>query len=145
MKQSGRASLLTILALVAVVIVIGLLAFARESSASIAARFMDALSAGDSKVLSEMTYLGDDTPEELRKQWDFAVNTAGKHYVFVYRIVGSNQPSEDSANVRVQVVRNAYRSGAYEEAYTIPLVKVGDEWKVDVKGISREMYPGLPR
>ena len=43
------------------------------------------------------------------------------------------------------MIHDADHPGAYEELYELPMVKVGDDWKVDVRGISREFYPGLPR
>jgi hypothetical protein len=145
MMQSGRASLLSILAILAILMVVGLLAFTKESPNSVAGRFMAALQKGDVNTLTDMSYLGSDSKEDMRKQWDFAVNKAGRYYMMMFRVVGHNQPSPNTANVRMMVVRNADKPGAYEEAFALPLIKVGDDWKVDVKAISREMYPALPR
>lgn len=144
MLQSGKASILTILALAAVLIIVGLLAFSRESIGSVGTRFMDALKAGDVATLTKMSYLGNVTEEEMAKKWDFAVNTAAPYYRFEYRVVSAKETTDKSGSVRLQVNRNIDHGGSYEEAFELPMVKVGDEWKVNVHAISREMYPALP-
>ncbi len=47
--------------------------------------------------------------------------------------------------VRMMVIRNAERDGAYEEKFELPLVKKDGKWKVEVLGLDRRLYPGLPR
>jgi hypothetical protein len=145
MKQSGRASILTIAAVVSVLLVLGMLFLGKESVTSVGDRFLQALYRGDVDTLTKMSYLGNDTEDQMRKKWDFAVNHAGKYYLFAYRITGGRQLSEDSAQVTLQYVKDAANPASYEEKYEIPLVKVGNEWKVDVKGMNRTMYPALPR
>jgi hypothetical protein len=144
MRQSGRASIVTVLAIVSVLLVVLLLAFSRESLTSVGGRFMDALQRGDVDTLTRMTYLGNKSEEQVRKEWDFTVNTAGRHYEFLYQILSARQSGSDSGVVRMHVIRNP-RQGGFEEVFNLPLVKVGDDWKVDVRGINRDMYPGLPR
>lgn len=145
MKQSGRASLI-MLATAAMVILLGMIfLFGKESLTSVGTRFMSALARGDVDTLTKMSLVGDETPEQMHKEWDFAVNTAGKHYRFFWRITSELQADERSGSVRMQITRNADTPGGYEEAFQLPLEKVNGEWKVDVRGISREMYPGLPR
>ncbi len=145
MNRSGRASLLGFTGLAAIIVVLGLVILSgRESLNTVGARFMDALARGDADTLTKMTYLGTESPEEVRKQWDFAVGTAGKYYNFTYRILGADQADEKNGSVRLAVTRDATHPGGYEQNYQLPLLKVGDEWKVDVRGISREMYPALP-
>jgi hypothetical protein len=145
MRQSGKASVITILAIAAILVVVGLLAFSRESLGSVGGRFMEALRVGDVPKLTKLSYLGSMPEEEMRKQWDFAVNHAGKYYIFGYRITSSRDVDGKSGSVSMQVLRNPDHPGAYEEAFQLPMVKVGDEWKVDVRSISRQLYPGLPR
>ena len=81
----------------------------------------------------------------MHKQWDFAIHTAGKHYVFFWRITADQLADENSGSVKLQVTRNASQPGAFEEAYALPLTKINGDWKVDVSAINREMFPGLPR
>lgn len=129
------------LAFVAVVFV---MMFSREGLGSIGGRFMTALAKHDVDTLTKMTYLGKDSPDQIKAKWDLAVNQYGKYYRFRWKITGTSQATDDSGSVRMQVSRNADSPGTYEENYQLPLVKHDGEWKVDVAGISREMFPGLP-
>ncbi len=106
---------------------------------------MDALDAGDVDTLTQMSYLDKDTEAQMREKWEFAVNTAGKYYKFRYEITAARQISEDTAQVTMQLIKDAINPSAYPEKSELPLVKVGDKWKVDVKGMSRDIYPALPR
>ncbi|AIE86150.1 hypothetical protein [Fimbriimonas ginsengisoli] len=138
-------SLVGLLAVFALAIVIAVFFFGRESLTTVGARFMNALAHGDVDTLTKMSYVGNKPPEEMRKDWEFAVNTAGKYYNFSWKITSSAQADATNASIRLQVIRNLTNPGSYEENYQLPLIKVGDEWKVDVRGINREMYPALPR
>ncbi len=106
---------------------------------------MTALSKGDVDTLTKMSLLGDKTEPEMHKEWEFAVNTAGKHYRFFWRITSELVSDENSGSVRMQISRNIDSPSTYEEAFQLPMQKVNGEWKVDVRGISREMFPALPR
>lgn len=146
MNQSGRVSLVSLLAVVAVVLLVIVVAFGQESLSTVGARFMGALARHDVDALTEMSYMGDNvSKEDIRKKWDFAVNTAGKYYRFQWKIVGTLQANDREGSVRMQVTRNSDNPGGYEENYQLPMMKIGDKWKVYVPGISREMFPGLPR
>jgi len=145
MNRSGRVSLVGLFGLIVVIVAVGILFFGRESLTTVGGRFMGALAKGDVDTLTKMTYLGNKSQEDIRKQWDFACNKAAKYYNFRWKIVAAGQADEKSGSVRMQVVRSADNPSSYEENFQLPLIKVGDEWKVDVKGISREMYPALPR
>ncbi len=145
MNRSGRVSLLGVLGLLSIVLVLGILFMSRESLTSVGGRFMSALAAGDVETLTKMTYLGKRSPDEVRKQWDFAVNKAGKYYNFRYKITASRQADANSGTVTMQIIRDADNPSSYEEKREIPLLKVGEDWKVDVANISRDVYPGLPR
>src|SRR5687768_11472836 len=122
MKQSGRASLLTVVALAAVLMVAVLLFFGKEPVGAVGARFLTALSSGDVDTLTKMSYLGNDTEAEMRKKWDFAVNTAGRYYRFAYQITSSREISNDTAQVTTQFVKNAGDPASYPEKVEIPLV-----------------------
>lgn len=145
MRRAGRVNILAIVAAVCAIAILGLFFMGRESLNSVGARFMTALAKHDVKTLSAMTFLDGSTPEEVEKQWDFAVNTAGKHYLFVWNITGATQATDTQGTVRMQVVRNAQSPSAFEEKFELPLVKVDGQWKVDVRNISRELFPALPR
>lgn len=145
MNRRGRISLLGIVGLLCALVVVSILFLGRESLTTVGNRFMAALGKGDLDTLTNMTFMGNASPEEIRKQWDFTVNTAGRYYNFQYRIVSASQANERTGSVRMQVRRNSTGPSTYEENYQLPLVKVGDQWKVDVRGISRELYPALPQ
>lgn len=146
MKRAGRASALTIVALVAVVAVMGVLvwSFLGVSPRTVASEFMTALATGDGDKLTELTYMENTTPEEIRKKWDFSLS-AGKHYLFIWKIVGDNQPDDESASIRLDITRNYASPVAYAEKYDLLLVKRPEGWKVDVRSIKPTMYPALPR
>ena len=145
MNQSGRVSVLGILGLLSFVLIATLLFLSRESLNSVGGRFMSALAKGDVDTLTKMTYLGKRSPDEIRTMWTFTTKTAGKYYNFAYRITSSQQSNATNGSVTMQIMRDADSGSAYEEKRELPLLKVGDEWKVDVANISRDIYPGLPR
>jgi hypothetical protein len=145
MKQSGRVHILTVAAIAGLIVIAVMMLFSRESLSSVGARFMTALSKGDVDTLTKMSYMGDETPDEIHKQWDFAVNTSGKHYRFIWNIVAATAADDNTGSVRLQVQRNADQPGAYDENFALPMKKQNGEWLVDVGAISHEMFPGLPR
>lgn len=106
--------------------------------------FMLALAKGDSKRLTELTYLGSQSKEQMLKKWDFATKVAAPYYRFTYRILDATQASDKVGSVRVFVTRHAEQPGSFEEHYDLPMLKEGGQWKVDVADIHRDMYPGLP-
>lgn len=145
MNRSGRVSIGGLLAVVVVAIVAAVFFLSKESLTTVGARFMNALAHGDVDTLTKLSYIGNESPDEIRKQWDYAVNKTGKYYNFSFQITGESQPDKNSGAVRMQVMRDLDNPSSYPENFQLPMIKVGDEWKVDVKGINREMYPGLPR
>lgn len=144
-KQSGRISVITILVLAGTLAIIAIFALSRESIQSVGSRFMSALSRHDVDTLTDLSYAGNQTKEEIRKKWDYAVNVAGQHYYFTWRATSSKEANADNGAVQLSVSRNANQPGSYEENFQLPMVKVNNDWKVDVTGISRDMFPGLPR
>jgi hypothetical protein len=145
MKQSGRVSLLALGSVFCVVVIALLLFFSRESPVAAGTRFMVALQHHDVDTLTKMTKMEKASDEDIRKQWDFTVNQAEKYYQFGFRIAGSGQASDTTASVKVQMIHDIDKPGAYEQLYELPMVKDGDQWKVDVRGLSREFYNCLPR
>ena len=144
MRRAGKVSLPILIAIVGVVALVFLVFFAKEGPAAAGSRFMDALARGDVDTLTKTSYADGKSPEDLRKEWEFATKVAGQHYRFKWGIVSSSVTSEDSAVVRLQVQKN-YGPGSYDENFGLTLRKIKNEWKVDPTGISPEMYPALPR
>lgn len=145
MKQSGRVSLIGLAGVAALLMIVAVLTMSKESMTSVGGRFMSALAHKDANTLTNMTYLGKRSPDEIRTEWDIALNRAGKYYNFAYQVVNGAEADKNNGAVTVMVSRNIDSGSSYEEKFQIPLVKVNDEWKVDVANISSEMYPGLPR
>ncbi len=146
MRVAGRISLVYVAAIAGVVVVSGLLLMGRESLTAVGGRFMSALAKGDVNTLTKMSYLGDKSEEDIRKQWDFAVNHAGKYYQFGWRVTATSEAEPNvSGSVRLSVARNIGSGSSYEENFQLPVIMKNGMWKVDVRGISRELYPGLPR
>lgn len=143
MRRAGRVSPLFLGVVLAAVALAILLLYGQEGPAAAGSRFMDALARGDVKTLAETSYVPGKSPEELRKAWEFTT-AAGKHYLFHWEITSSSQVNDHDATVRLAVQRN-FGPGSYDENYGLPLHKVDGKWKVDASGISREMYPALPR
>ena len=127
-------------AMISVVILMG-----RQSVTTVVAKFMSALAKHDVDTLTNMTYLNGRDKEEVRKKWDFAVNKAGKHYLFLWKITSSKNVDENNASVTLLMMRNARNVSSYEEKFDIPVVKENGEWKVDVSAISRDVFPALPQ
>jgi hypothetical protein len=148
-RQSGKVSLLA-LAFVAIIgMIIASFAFAKEDAAAVGAQFMDALARHDVDKLTELSLIEKTDPagieEEkklLRSQWDFSVNTAGKHYPFFWKITNATTATENHSTVVVQI--NKGGPNGYDEKYELSLEKSGGKWKVDVRSISKTMFPALP-
>ncbi|RYG34446.1 hypothetical protein EON81_15510 [bacterium] len=143
-RQAGRVNFIAIGAVACLLMIIAVFALGKQSPTEVGVKFMSALATGDSATLTDLTYLGETPKEEVRKEWDFATQEAGKYYRFVWKVTGYSQPSDQEASIRLQVIRNL-ESGGYEENFQLPLIKQNDKWFVDVRAISREMYPALPR
>lgn len=144
MKKAGRAFLSVLV--VAVILAAGAVFFfmAGSSPSSVANDFMVALAHGDVKQLGELSYIEGDSPQQLEDAWKVTLDR-GKYYRFFWRVKNSVQPTPDQATVTMDFQRNADQSSSYPEDYALNLVRVGGKWKVDVRQISRTMFPGLPR
>lgn len=144
-RNAGRISPLTVFGVAAVALVGVGLFVAQESVTTVGSKFMDALARGDVDRLTEMSYMSDLPKEEIRKRWEFAVHTAAPYYRFTWAIAGATETADGGGSIRLKVTRNIDAGGGYEENFQLPLVKTKEGWKVDIRSISREMYPGLPR
>jgi hypothetical protein len=151
MRNSGRVTILTVGGIMALLLVLAVVVFAKAGPDSAGVKFMDALARHDVDQLVEMTYVGEtdlqkiaDRKKKLREDWDFCVNTAGKHFIFTWKIVGYTQPKENAGAVSCKIIKNP-QMGGYEEKYELPMEKEGGQWRVVVGGISRSMFPALPK
>jgi len=142
---AGRINFLLLGGIVAVALFAFIFLMGRESVETVAARFMTALSTGDIDTLTANSYLGSKSKDEIKKQWEFTVKDISKHYLFHWRITGSQQADEKTAAVKLSFMKNVDSESTYEENFALPLVNVDGKWLVDVRGISRDMYPALPR
>jgi hypothetical protein len=118
---------------------------ASEQPDTVAVKFLNALGTGNVDELTRLSYMDKVPPEEIRKKWDFTVHVAGPYYRFRYVITSGVMNDAETAAVRLDFYRNALSSQTYSDQYELPLVKIGNQWKVDVRGLNREMYPGLPK
>lgn len=148
-RRSGKVSLLALAFIAIIGMIIASFAFAKEDAGAVGAQFMDALARHDVEKLVELSYIESTDPakieeekKDLRAQWDFSVNVAGKHYPFFWTITGANNATETHSSVVVQI--NKGGPNGYDEKYELPLEKVNNKWKVDVKAISKTMFPALP-
>jgi hypothetical protein len=151
MRNSGKVSPLGLGIGLAVSLFAAALIFARKGPEHSAANFMDALARHDVKRLVESSYIGETDPtkiesrkKQLQEEWDFAVNTAGKHFLFIWRISATTKASDTRASVSLQVNRGP-EAGGYDEKFELPMEMEGGDWKVDVGAMSSDMFPGLPR
>lgn len=145
MNRSGRASWVLIAGLVGTALVVVLLLLGGEAPTSVAGKFMTALSLGDVKTLADLSYLPGEDKAKITKEWDYTVNVTGPYYRFKFEIRSERIITDTEAAVSLSVWRNYFSGISYDEKYELPMVKVDGKWKVDVRGINREMYPGLPR
>lgn len=116
-----------------------------ESPTTAVNRFMTALARADVETLTRMSYLPGLEEADVRNQWDRSVNVVGPHYRFRWQTLTQTMSDSDRANVQIWVWRNALSPGNFEEEFGVPLRRVDGEWKIDVRGISRGVFPGLPR
>jgi hypothetical protein len=145
MRQSGRINVVALIGgFIALVFVAALsISFIKESPGTVAGKFLTALAKGDVDTLSKLTYGGTMSKEEVKKEWEFTLSVS-KHYRFRWAVLVESIADDKSASVRTQVARNL-GPNSYDENYGIPLVQEAGAWKVDVKGISRSIFPNLPR
>lgn len=145
MRRRGRANWLVVLGLIGVVVIVVLFLIGGRSATSVAAEFMSALGKHDVAKLTELSYMDGDTPEQVRKKWEYTTQVAAPYYRFKWQFLGESSAAPDTSAVRLWVWRDAQSPASYEEKFEIPMVKVDGKWKVDVRGLNRLMYPGLPR
>lgn len=144
MKRAGRASPLTVLGIVALLALIFLLVFSKQSPSAAAKDFMVALGKGNTAELAKLTVIGSDDLATRKKKWEKTVDR-GKHYLFVYQVQDATETSDTEAAVDLIIWRNARSASTFDQRMELPMLKVDGEWKVDVGAVNRELYPSLPR
>lgn len=131
--------------LLVVASIIAIIATAGESPTTAAAIFMSAMSKGDIKTLTERSYFNPHRePAEVEKDWKKTINL-GKYYAFIWKVDSDARPTPDRATVKMTVMRDVNKGNSYEEQFSLDMIKVNGKWLVDVRSISRQLYPGLPR
>lgn len=145
MHRHGRANWLVLAGILGVVVVVLVFGFSGESPNSGAGRFMSALADHDVEKLVKYGHMPGETPESEREKWKYTLERVARYYRFQWDIVNSQVVDEKNATVTLVVVRNSTDPGAYDQKFGIPLVRVDGEWLVDVRGIPRDLFPGLPR
>ena len=149
-RLSGKVHWMILVGGIGVLLIIGLSFLGLDSPTGTAARFMGALASGDYKTVAAASHVEkrpneslEDARKRMEEDWKFAIETAGKHYRFRYRLMGQIIEG-DQAAVNMQVWKN-YSAAAYEENFDLPIIKSEGKWKVAVRGMSRKWFPAVPR
>ena len=152
MKRAGRIHWMVVVALATLIALVSLFVFSGDSPDKAAREFMSALAKGDAKALASRSYLNlsgksgspSSSLDGMEKAWKECLDGA-KYYRFVYTVGDVQIQPDQSASVRLQINKNPFGMGGYDEHFELPMFKEEGKWKVQVQGISREMYPFLPR
>lgn len=139
-ERAARFNPVVIFVLAAVFAIVAIFLTRGAAPPDVAAnRFFYAMAARDVDDLMEFGYYPDADPDFIRRQWEYCLGIASRHYFFTWEIKGVVSEEDDLAIVRVDFIRQ------YEEPGDVSLVKVDGKWKVDVFGMSRDLFPALPR
>jgi len=144
MKKSGRAYLPVIVGVVFVVAAAVFFFFGAESPAAAANEFMAALAKADVKKLAQVGLLEGVDAQKAEAIWRQTLDRS-EYFRFQWRVKNTTQPTDDTASVVMDYIKNADSPSAYPENYSLPMMKIDGKWKVDVRRIPRDMYPDLPR
>jgi len=147
LKQAGRINPLFLIVVVAAILA-GAVLFSvtgGDTPESTARKFLTALGKGDVKQLTALSYVGNETPAQIEKQWDYACNIAGPYYRYLYQVTGVSAYGTDVAAVKMKLIRDINKQGSSDEDYEIPLLKENGKWLVDVRSLNYKLYPALPK
>ena len=139
-------------ALAALIALVGLFTLSGDTPDKAAREFMSGLAKADAKALASRSFLNEGgktkdskaSEEEMAKAWQ-ACFEGSKYFRFVYTVGDPSIQQDGSASVKLMINRNPFGMGGYDEHFELPMFKEDGKWKVHVQGISREMYPFLPR
>lgn len=144
MKRSGRTSIVIVVVVALIAAIVILFLMAGESPSGVAGRFLIALAKGDSKTLAELSHMDGLSQPEIEQKWKDTKEVT-KYWAFNYSIRDTKELDPTTATVALGWYKDATSPNTYEEKYELPMIKKDGKWKIDVRGISREMYPALPR
>lgn len=146
MKRAGRVSWIL------VAVFLGLIAFGAviffssgDTPEAAGGKFMAALINGDADTLTKYSYMEGLSQEQIRERWEYTLHRAAPHYRFVYSIDGSTRTGDETAAIKLTFTKNVGQKGSVPDNFQLPLVKQDKQWKVDVRSMNRDMFPGLPR
>jgi len=148
MRQSGRINIITLLAIVGVVAVVGILFMSGESPSVAGNRFLLALHNRDVDAVAAMSYVDSDTkitPDQIKDKWAYTLNEATPSYQFVAKVNFSKLIAPEEAIISIEMYKDADSSSSYPELFQIKLIKQDGKWKVDIFDIPRKFYPALPK
>lgn len=144
MKRSGRVSLILIVAAAIVVGIVALFLMAGDAPSGVAGRFLTALARGDTKTLTELSYMEGLTDQQIEAKWK-ETHESSKYWMFAYAIKDVKDQDANNATVTLTWLKDASGTAPSEEKAELPMVRKDGKWKVDVRGMSRGMYPFLPQ
>lgn len=145
MRNGGRINWLVLALVTVVLLIVVLVTLSGETSSVAARRFMKALSMGDAKTLTDMSYFEPErSKEEVLKSWERTVEI-GRFYRFSWNIKNSKSPASGRSTVSMDFTRDADNPNSYGETFSLDMIQKDGKWLVDVKALSRDMYPALPR
>ncbi|MBS1717313.1 MAG: hypothetical protein JSS72_06245 [Armatimonadetes bacterium] len=144
MKQAGRVPWILILILAGVAVIGSVFLVNAAGPQPVAVKFMDALAKQDIDKLTELSIIGNDSPEMIHKKWEETFKYA-KYFKFRYQITDVVIASDNTANAKLTYWDNYMVRATTDKNFQIPMIKQDGKWKVHVGEISREMFPFLPR
>lgn len=144
MKRSGRVSIILVVAVAIVAAVVALFLMAGDSPSGVAGRFLTALAKGDTKTLAELSYMEGLTTEQIEAKWK-ETHESSKYWVFAFAIKDAKDQDANNSTVTVTWLKDAIGTAPEEIEAELMMVKKDGQWKVDVRGMSRTMYPFLPQ
>lgn len=146
MKRPGRASPVAVVAVLCIAGVLGVLIFGRSGNTPAGAvnSFFRALGDGDVDGVIKSSYLGDEPEDRAREKWKETIHNA-EYWRFAWQIKETFTTDPEQAAVVIDMYKNFGVKQQEAEHYQVPVTKIDGTWKVDAKGLNREMYPSLPR
>ena len=145
MRQAGRGNWILVSLIAVVLGIVGLFVFSGESPLTASHKFLTALGKGDAETLTDMSYFEPARPRaEVLKDWKKTLESS-KYYRFAWMLKSSTNPAPGRASVKMEFTRDFDQGSAYSENFSLDLIQQNGKWVVDVRSLSRELYPDLPR
>lgn len=146
MKRAGKVSPLVILGVIGFVGILAVVLFTRSGSspAQRVNEFFTALGKADMEGVLRSSTFGGLPDDEVRPKWQQCFDRT-KYYRFALQIKETSYSNPEEATVAVDMFQNAANPNLGSKRFQIPVVKIDGEWKVDVRSMTRQAYPALPR